>query len=56
MGIQAKVAQDKEREPEKFCPVRRCLWRTGDGSRCPRHAVTPAPPVDDGPQDNWGGF
>lgn len=32
----AKVAQAKEKYPEKFCPERDCLWRTG-GGRCPRH-------------------
>jgi len=35
--VAASVAKSKERNPEKFCPVNRCLWRTGDGSRCPRH-------------------
>lgn len=33
----AKIAADKELHPEKYCPQPRCLWRTGDGSRCPRH-------------------
>lgn len=37
MRIAARVAQDKALHPERFCPVPRCLWRTGDGSRCPRH-------------------
>jgi hypothetical protein len=27
MNIQAKVALDKEKHPELFCPVARCLWR-----------------------------
>lgn len=27
MNIQAKVALDKEKHPERFCPVKRCLWR-----------------------------
>jgi hypothetical protein len=35
-NIQAKVALDKERHPERYCPARRCLWRTG-GVLCPRH-------------------
>lgn len=26
----------KEKYPEKFCPTKRCLWRTG-GGYCPRH-------------------
>lgn len=37
MNIQAKVALDKEKHPERFCPTPRCLWRT-DGGHCPRHA------------------
>lgn len=37
MNIQAKVALDKQAHPEKYCPHRKCLWLTGDGSRCPRH-------------------
>lgn len=36
MSIQAKVARDKELHPERYCPARRCLWRTGGGA-CPRH-------------------
>ena len=39
MNIQAKVALDKERHPERYCPTRRCLWRTG-GGHCPRHVPT----------------
>lgn len=27
MNIQAKVALDKEKHPERFCKVHRCLWR-----------------------------
>jgi hypothetical protein len=27
MSIQAKVAFDKQRHPERFCRVSRCLWR-----------------------------
>jgi len=52
MNIQAKVAIDKQKHPERFCPVRRCLWRTAVcdpmtrqmkpaencvGGYCPRH-------------------
>ena len=29
MNIQAKVALDKESNPSSYCPIRRCLWRTG---------------------------
>lgn len=35
-AVAAKVAADKERDPSKFCPTPRCLWRTG-GGYCPRH-------------------
>lgn len=34
--IQARVALDKDARPERYCPVPRCLWRTGGGC-CPRH-------------------
>jgi len=37
MSTASKVAAYKERYPEVFCPEPRCLWRTGDGSPCPRH-------------------
>lgn len=49
MRIAARVAQDKREHPEKFCPIDRCLWRTGDGSRCPRH---PAPVIAEPELDN----
>jgi hypothetical protein len=40
-GSAAKAARErKAAHPELYCPVARCLWRTGDGSRCPKH---PAP-------------
>ena len=38
-NIQVTVALDKERHPERYCPARRCLWRTG-GGYCPRHVPT----------------
>jgi hypothetical protein len=47
MNIQAKVAIDKQRHPERFCPEPRCLWKTAKlnhktqahvgGGYCPRH-------------------
>lgn len=37
MSTASKVAEDKLNHPHKFCPVSRCLWRTG-GAYCPRHA------------------
>ncbi len=37
-GSVAKAARErKEKHPDLYCPATRCLWRTGDGSRCPRH-------------------
>jgi len=27
MNVQAKVAIEKQKHPERFCPVHRCLWR-----------------------------
>ena len=41
MSTASKVAEDKLNHPYKFCPVRRCLWKTGDGSYCPRHELWP---------------
>ena len=38
MSTASKVAANKEGHPEQYCPVSRCLWRTG-GARCPRHQV-----------------
>ena len=38
MSTASKVAENKERYPDKYCPAPRCLWRTG-GGRCPRHIV-----------------
>ncbi len=36
-SVAAKVASLKRLHPERYCPVRGCLWRTGDGALCPRH-------------------
>ena len=35
--VAAKVASNKEKRPELYCPAKKCLWRTGCGY-CPRHA------------------
>lgn len=43
MSVAAQVAQHKEKHPEKYCPEKRCLWRTG-GGYCPRHAPREAHP------------
>ena len=37
MSTASKVAEDKLNHPWKFCPANRCLWKTGDGSYCPKH-------------------
>jgi len=55
-AVAAKVAESKRLHPDQFCPVDRCLWRTG-GGRCPRHPA-PALPVQAArpfPQDCPGG-
>ncbi len=36
-SVAASVRKSKEAHPDKFCPVPTCLWRTGDGSKCPKH-------------------
>jgi hypothetical protein len=54
MNINARVAEDKRKHPERFCPALRCLWRTAKldhatqtytrGGYCPRHRrLTPEP-------------
>jgi hypothetical protein len=35
--VAAKVAENKARHPERYCPAPKCLWRTG-GGYCPRHS------------------
>lgn len=47
MNVNAKVAIDKQKHPERYCPELRCLWKTAKlnretqtyegGGRCPRH-------------------
>jgi hypothetical protein len=47
MNTAAKVAMDKQKHPERYCSVPRCLWKTAKldhatqtysgGGRCPRH-------------------
>lgn len=36
-GPAAKVREEKEEHPERFCADKKCLWRT-DEQYCPRHA------------------
>lgn len=40
----AAVRAAKERHPKHYCPEPGCLWRTGDGSRCPHHALSRVAP------------
>jgi hypothetical protein len=47
MNIQAKVALDKEKRPEDFCKVRRCLWRTRRCDPMTREMV-PSPNCENG--------
>lgn len=35
-SVAKKVRLNKEAHPELYCPVGRCMWRTG-GGRCPKH-------------------
>jgi len=35
--VAMKVRESKEKNPEQFCPIKNCLWRIKDGSRCPKH-------------------
>ena len=39
--LQVQVAKEKEKNPNLFCPTRKCLWKTFDGSYCPRHNPIP---------------
>ena len=36
MNVAASVRAHKEKHPEKYCSVPRCLWRT-DSKFCPKH-------------------
>lgn len=41
MRVAAKVRQEKDAHPERFCANRRCLWRIQrqDGDQpCPKHS------------------
>jgi hypothetical protein len=46
-SVAASVVRSKEQHPEHFCPVKRCLWRTG-GGHCPRHAPRQLPAPEQG--------
>ena len=63
MNIQAKIAIDKQKHPERYCPGPRCLWKTTKlnhvtqvhegGGYCPRHrSVSDARAVEADP--NFG--
>jgi hypothetical protein len=50
MTVNAKIALEKQKHPERFCREPRCLWRTAKlnhetgkregGGYCPRHRRT----------------
>jgi len=40
-SVAAKVRQEKEASPERFCSDPRCLWRLSSGP-CPKHGKAPA--------------
>jgi hypothetical protein len=42
--VAAKVAANKEKHPERYCPAPQCLWRTG-GGYCPRHTPATKPVI-----------
>jgi len=52
-GVAASVRKSKEAHPERFCPVKDCLWRTGDGSRCPKHGGARDLPFSGGPGSKY---
>jgi hypothetical protein len=37
--IAKRVRERKEKHPELYCPMARCLWRTG-GPPCPKHVAS----------------
>lgn len=54
MSINFKIALEKSKRPESFCPQAGCLWRTArllnsatgertPGGRCPRHGGASCP-------------
>ncbi len=43
MNIQAKVALDKEKNPEHYCKVRRCLWKVVQLDQSPAQTFSPRP-------------
>jgi hypothetical protein len=52
-NVNAKVAENKRKHPERYCPVPRCLWKTArldhatqtftGGGFCPRHGGKASP-------------
>lgn len=54
MRIAAKVALDKQANPDKYCPTPRCLWKlTGNNQTCPRHGVKVIKDTRDGSKDYY---
>ena len=44
--VAAKVAANKARHPEHYCPAPKCLWRTS-GGYCPRHTPVRAEAIQE---------
>lgn len=39
-AVAAKVRENKERHPERYCSAKNCLWRVASG-KCPKHPYAP---------------
>ncbi len=54
-SVAAKVREDKERNPHRYCP--RCLWRLKPGERCGKHGLAaPAEVLPPNPQFRGYGY
>lgn len=42
-SVAASVRKSKDAHPERYCPVKNCLWRLKEGQvLCPKHAQAEA--------------
>ena len=48
MNIQAQVAMDKEKHPERYCPYPRCLWKVVQLDPSPAQTYSPRPDCPNG--------
>lgn len=39
--VAKRARENKERHPEKYCPVNGCLWCVLRSGPCPKHAARP---------------